>query len=120
MFAIDGDKIYLTRGDKAVISLSITNYTFQKDDKVEFRVYTKKGLEKVPVLSVVTKVTEETDSIEIVLPAEKTKIGEIQNKEVVYWYEIELNDEQTVLGFDENGPKEFILYPEGADADAAS
>lgn len=30
MFAIDGDKIHLTRGDKEIISLSITNYAFLK------------------------------------------------------------------------------------------
>lgn len=32
-----------------------------------------------------------------------------------YWYEIQLNKEQTILGFDDKGPKMFILFPEGSD-----
>ena len=34
-----------------------------------------------------------------------------------YWYEIELNNENTVIGYDNNGPKLFVLYPEGEDID---
>lgn len=35
-----------------------------------------------------------------------------------YWYEVELNPEteaQTIIGYDEDGPKIFRLYPEGDD-----
>lgn len=117
MFALDGNTIHLTRGDKATINLTIDDYTFQVDDKVEFRVYNKKKLNEPPVLTKEITVEEETDSINISLTPEETKIGEPLNKATTYWYEIELNDEQTVVGYDEDGAKELILYPEGAEND---
>lgn len=115
MFAINGDTIYLTRGDKATINLSIEDYQFKVGDSIEFRVYNKKRLDEPPVLKKEITVEEGTDSISISLTAEETKIGTALNKTVTYWYEIELNDEQTIIGFDENGAKELILYPEGAE-----
>lgn len=117
MFYIDEDKIYITRGDKAVINLSITDYTFQVGDTIEFRVYEKRGLDKEPTLIKEIKVTEESENVEISLNPEDTALGEMLNKAVTYWYEIELNDNQTIIGYDENGPKELILYPEGAEKD---
>ena len=36
------------------------------------------------------------------------------NKPVEYWYEIELNNEHTVIGYDDNGAKIFMLFPEGS------
>ena len=64
------------------------------------------------------KVTEETKHIDIELTKENTKIGEVINKPIEYWYEIELNPDtkpQTVIGYDETGEKIFVLYPEGND-----
>lgn len=49
---------------------------------------------------------------------DETKIGEYISKPKEYWYEIELNPEtypQTIIGYDEDGPKVLILYPEGGD-----
>ena len=43
------------------------------------------------------------------------KIGEMLNKQVEYWYEIELNNDETIIGYDDDGAKKLILYPEGAD-----
>ena len=45
-------------------------------------------------------------------------IGEVINKPTNYWYEIELNPNtqpQTIIGYDEDGEKLFVLYPEGSD-----
>jgi hypothetical protein len=39
------------------------------------------------------------------------------NKPIEYWYEIQLNYYQTIVGYDESGPKLFMLYPEGEDSD---
>ena len=43
------------------------------------------------------------------------KIGEMANKPIEFWYEIELNGDSTIIGYDEEGAKRLILYPEGAD-----
>ena len=51
--------------------------------------------------------------VEIPLQPEDTRIGEIVNHKVKYWYEIEVNN-KTPLGYDKDGPKELILYPEGS------
>ena len=44
MFKIEEKNIYLTRGDSAIIELSIDDYTFEAGDKIEFRVYNKKKI----------------------------------------------------------------------------
>lgn len=115
MFKIDGDTIHITRGDKAVIELKIEGYIFSIGDKIEFRIYERKGLDKLPVRIKETKIVKESTSVNIELTSEDTKIGDIENKTKEYWYEIELNDNQTIIGYDENGAKKLILYPEGAE-----
>ena len=116
MFKIEEYKIHLTRGDKGTINLSIEDYTFKVKDKVEFRIYKKSGLSQLPVFKKEVTVEKETDNVDISFTKEDTKLGEAGNKPVTYWYEIELNDEQTVIGYDEDGAKELILYPEGVEA----
>lgn len=53
-------------------------------------------------------------SVEITCTKEEMTIGELINKPVEYWYEIELNNEHTVIGYDENGAKILLLFPEGS------
>lgn len=118
MFKIDGTDINLTRGDKAIIGMTLKDYTFQSDDEVVLKVYEADGLDKPPVLNKKVTVQEESDEVEIELTSEETKIGEISNEPVQYWYEIELNGEQTPFCYDEDGPKILTLYPEGADVNA--
>lgn len=115
MFKITDKTIEVTRGDSMAINFSIDNYTFDVGDTVEFRVYEKKGLENDPVIEKKIEVKEQTEVVRIEVPGLETKIGDIQNKPVTYWYEIELNDNSTIIGYDEDGAKELILYPEGAE-----
>ena len=116
MFKIENDEIHLTRGDKCIIGLSISGYTFEQGDYILFKIYRRKELNKEPVLVKKVAVDNETTEIEIKLTSEETRIGEPVNRAEEYWYEIELNGEQTIIGYDENGPKKLLLYPEGADA----
>lgn len=113
MFRITKNTIELTRGDTASINLKINDYEFGEGDKVEFRVYTRKGMNSLPVLSKIINVDETRESVDILLTSEDTTFGEMENKPITYWYEIELNDKYTIIGYDNNGPKELILYPEG-------
>lgn len=118
MQKISGTTILLNRGDNLNLSLSLNTtggepYTFQPDDKIIFSVYNKKQMDRQPVLHKEITVEEQTESVIISCTSEETKIGDYINKPVEYWYEIELNEGYTVLGYDENGPKILKLYPEG-------
>lgn len=122
MFAIKSDSsIHLTRGDIAVIQVGAINddapYTFKEGDVVRLRVFEKKKCNCV-VLTKDVAATAGSQTVDISLTKEDTKIGEIINKPVDYWYEIELNPDtnpQTIVGYDTGGEKIFRLYPEGDD-----
>ena len=124
MFVIDEDKtIHLTRGDCASINIVAVDrdgapYTFKVGELVRFKVVERKNCEIVKLCKDV-KVSAETNVVVLRLNSDDTKLGEIINKPTRYWYEVELNPEgnsQTIIGYDKDGEKLFILYPEGSDA----
>ena len=123
---IDADgTIYINRGNKLVIEYSIENdesdYVFKEGDVVSFGIYKEKGMDEEPVLYKEFKATAGETTIDISITAKEMKIGDYINKEVKYWYEIELNDEETTTGFDyEDGAKILWLYPEGKKIDVSS
>lgn len=123
MFKIDNDKtIHLTRGNIASIDVTAnnddgTNYIFQAGDVVRLNVFKNKDCGCIELQKDVT-VEAETETVEVNLTGEDTRIGELINKPSKYWYEIELNPDtnpQTIIGYDIDGAKLFILYPEGGD-----
>lgn len=124
MFKINNDKsIYLTRGDIANILVTANTsdgnlYTFQKGDVVRFKVFKRRDCGCVEIQKD-TVVEEETTEVTIFLGKEDTKIGDVISKPTNYWYEVEMNpntNPQTIIGYDEDGEKLFVLYPEGSDA----
>lgn len=122
MYQVNDDmSIYVTRGD--IVNLAVTAedngdpYYFQLGDVVRIKVFAKKDCEVV-VLQKDFPVTSVTDTVEIFLDENDTKIGEVISKPRDYWYEIELNpltNPQTIIGYDEDGTKIFKLFPEGRD-----
>lgn len=120
MFQVDGTIISITRGDMGTVEVSATNpdgesYSFQQGDIVRFKVMQKKRCDVVVLQKDIT-VERESASVDILLTSQETRIGSIINKPIDYWYEVELNPEteaQTIIGYDEDGPKIFRLYPEG-------
>ena len=122
MFTLNEDlSIYATRGDIVFFSVTAEDdgvaYQFQAGDVVRIKVYGKKAAENV-VLQKDFPVTAATDSVQIFLTEDDTKIGEVISKPTDYWYEVELNPEsnpQTIIGYDEDGAKVFKLFPEGDD-----
>jgi hypothetical protein len=98
---------------------SVTLHQFQTGDVIRFTVMEKKGCDNV-VMSKDFIVESPTYNVNISLKREDTRIGEVISKPKDYWYEIELNPEtvpQTIIGYDEQGPKVFRLYPEGGVAE---
>lgn len=133
MIRIGEDKttIYITRGDttgefnKLAFCLPIFNaetqedeyYEFKPTDKISFVAFNKKSYTKYEILrkEYILKdigYTENTIVPEIPLSEEDTKAFPLKNKSTTYWYDIVLNDTLTILGFDHNGAKKIIVYPE--------
>ena len=118
----DDNSIYLTRGDIASIQITALNssgeeYMFKSGDIVRFSIFEKGHYDNLVLRSDV-EVTAETKFVNINLSGNDTKIGELINKPKPYWYEVELNPDtapQTIIGYDNNGPKILTLFPEGVE-----
>ena len=121
MFTFDGNSISATRGDVVFFSVTAEDdgvpYVFKQGELLRIKIFERKGCDKV-VLQRDFPVLEDTEQVEVFLSEEDTKIGKSINKPTDYWYEIELNTPsgpQTIVGYDEDGPAVFRLYPEGGD-----
>lgn len=120
MFKVENKKIHITRGDVGTIRITTTepdgtNYTFKVGDVVRFKVFKNKDCKCVEIQKDVIA-GEETTEVNVQLSSDETRIGDLINKPITYWYEVELNPDtncQTLIGYDDEGPKELILYPEG-------
>lgn len=121
MFVVntEDNSIYVTRGDILFFSVQANDngqtHIFQPGDIVRINVTEKKACENV-VLQKDFLVSSATDTVEILLTEKDTKIGETISKAKDYWYEVVLNPEtnpQTIIGYDDDGPKIFKLFPEG-------
>ena len=119
---IENNKIEIHRGDKGIIPIQIPLnddetefYEFKINDVVTFAVYEEDGYDKCAVILKEKVIEEPTSICKIELTSEDTKIGEILNESSTYWYEVTLNNEETILGFEEDtGAKIFLLLPEGS------
>lgn len=120
MLKINDDKsIHINRGDSGTIAISAinddgTNYEFQPGDLIRLNVMEKGNVSNV-VFSKEINVKEASTIVDMFLKSEETKIGDVINKPVTYWYDLEINpdkDSYTIIGYDEDGAKLFILYPE--------
>ena len=114
MIKIDSDKtIHISRGDAVTINVTANSgtYEFKQGDEVKLRVYEKNGYDKEPVLEKEIKVTETTNSVLIVLTEEDMSFASDISKKQTYWYDISLNEVNTIIGFDEDGAKKMVIYP---------
>ena len=120
MRVIDGTTIKINRGDILPLRLTIpidehTNYTFQVGDTIVFGVYGAKKMSQPALLLKEVTVAQESEYVDILLTSEDMKIGDLIDKPTDYWYEVELNGEQTVIGYDDEGAKILRLFPEGSE-----
>lgn len=104
------------KSEISISTLTQVFYEFIEGDIVKLNIYEKNGYNKQPLKTKSVIVETAGDSITISLLEEDTTFGEASNKEIIYWYDITLNDDLTVVCYDEDGAKEFIIYPaKGAD-----
>lgn len=120
MIKIDEDKtIHLTRGDatndfnKLVVSMD--GITFAANDKLKLIVVKKKGYTSEIVFSKEQTIEEAGDEVEFELTSADTSTFPLENKQKEYWYDFVLNGDTTILGYDEEKAKKFIVYPGGLD-----
>lgn len=96
-------------------NLTLQYYEFQPGDKVKFNIYDKKGYDKAVLVTKEIEVQTADDECMIPLYAEDTTFGEIQNKPITYWYDITLNEDMTIICYNEDGAQQFIQYPAKGD-----
>lgn len=90
-------------------------YQFQVGDVVKFNIYDRKGYDKEAVMSKLFEVDTATYELALSLNEGDTTFGEIPNKPTTYWYDITLNDDLTIVCYNEDGAREFIQYPAKGD-----
>ena len=124
MIKVDGTTIYCTRGDNG--NTLGDNIVFGYEDvdgnpvsftvgqKVVFKVFDPKNVNNVFIQKEVD-IEEICTEVTIPLTDEDTSFGELINKPVTYNYEISIDDTGTIIGYDDEGPKKFILLPEGGE-----
>lgn len=121
MFKIDkdGTTLLVTRGDKGSIKVKkkISDGVYEpfyKDDVVSFSLKNNFGASE-PVLRKKVTVQEQTDTVTFEFSKDDTTIGDLISSPVRYQYDIAVNDDLTILGYDDQtGPKYFKLFPEGS------
>jgi hypothetical protein len=117
MYRIIDKNIYVNRGDAMTIIVANNSDSFKVNDIIKFYVCEQGNFSNV-LLSKTITVAEESAEVEIHLESEDTRIGDVlRNGSKVYWYEIELNGDTTLVGYDNNGPKLFTLWPEAVEGD---
>lgn len=106
-----------TRGDKGTIKLVNKNGTFKVGDKFKFSIVKKKDYSNV-IFQKEFEVIEESTEFYLTFTNEEMRFGPIINDSVEYWYEIDMNDDTTLIGHEKNA-KRFILLPEAAKKEAS-
>ena len=111
------DNLYKTisvnRGDEnqsfsfSIPTSDLESYTFQIGDIVKFGVYEANKLDENAVLLKEYTIDEAKTKVTLNFGKNDFVIGDLINKPVTYWYEIQLNG-NTIIGYDEDGAKEFI------------
>ena len=113
---IINDVIHINRGNRLLFDYSIDNnesdYVFEDGDMVTFSVYRKLEMDDEPVVNKDFTPGVGTTVVSIDIPNEEMRIGEAISYPVEYWYQIRLNDD-VISGYNSDGPKKLILYPEG-------
>lgn len=99
------------RGAKGVLRLIADVAPFKANDIIKFSIVTKGDYDDV-IFQKEFKVPEECTEFFLQFTSEEMRIGDMISKKVEYYYEIELNDDTTLLGSYTDGDKRFVLYPE--------
>lgn len=116
MFKYKNKTFYVTRMESGEITLKNKKSTFNLGDVVEFKIYNENGLDENPLFVKSFEVTESnSNALVLEFLSADTNFAEPANEILTFWYEIILNGDKTIFGFDDNKAKIFYIYPRGID-----
>lgn len=115
MFKIVNNTFHVTKGDFGVIKVKYKDDSvLPEGSDVTFGVYRKNELDAEPVLFVRKPISSGETSVTLFINSDNTfDMENPENGKEEYWYELKIGPDNTVLGYDETGPKIFYLYPSG-------
>ena len=115
MYRIINKDVYVNRGDALTLHLVNRTGDFKSGDYLILSICEENNLENT-LLTKRVDLTETTDVADINLTSQDTKnlCEAFKTGYKVFWYEIELNENTTLIGYDLDGPKLFVLYPEAS------
>ena len=120
MLKITEDKnISISRGDSYTLQFSAfneetqQNYEFQINDVVTFRILKVNGYHQEVLKEKNITIDEPKEIVDIpIIPTDTTDITDQVNQPVKFWYEIALNETDTIIGYDDiTGPAIFEVLP---------
>ena len=110
----DKTTIIVSRGDSFSINFRIKNYTFKPDDKVKLSVFEKRSNFEESLMTKYAVIDTSRNIAVFSLLPEDTSFNEGSDRDETFWYEISVNGDQTVIGYDvadKIKPKLFIIMP---------
>lgn len=115
MYKIIDKTIYVNRGDQMTIHVVNRSDTFHTGDYLIFSVCEEGNLENTLFMKRV-EIPDNVGYVDINLTSEDTRsfCEAFAKGQKTFWYELELNENTTLIGYDAKGPKLLILYPEAA------
>ena len=119
----DGTTLHLTRGDRCSFKVYAREVKSQQlcyfpaGCYVTFAIVPRAGYTDGAVLRKTVDVLADTTEVEFNLDENDTKIGDMIDKKVKYWYNVVVNDDVTIIGSDEDGEKVIFIYPEVGEID---
>lgn len=123
MFKIENGNMLLNRGDSATIRIENTSSNFLPGDCIKFSIMEKNNCNSVIFqkrYDVIEQSETEPNVFEITLAPEDSKkfCPSFKTGTKTFWYEIELESGDfinTLVGYDDQGAKEFIVFPEASE-----
>lgn len=115
MYRIINKNIYVNRGDALTLHLVNRTGDFKAGDWLTLSICEENNLENT-LLTKRIDLSEASDVADISITSQETKslCEPFKSRYKMFWYEIELNDNTTLIGYDMDGPKLFVLYPEAS------
>ena len=107
-------EISINKGDRATIRLKRKDGNFEIGDKIKFSIIDKGNYNNVMLQKTFT-ITEQSEYAYITLTKEDMTFGDVKNNSKEYRYEIEYNNDITLIGANENDDNVLLLYAEAGD-----
>lgn len=115
MYRIINKNVYVNRGDALTLHLVNRTGDFKAGDWIILSICEENNLENT-LLTKRIDISEASDVADISVTSAETKslCEAFKTGYKIFWYEIELNNNTTLIGYDLDGPKLFVLYPEAS------